>query len=305
MTSQHNARLVLEIALPSIVLVTGRGNPASFSVRDKGKESSMSTVKLQDLLVVLVEPSATQRRIIGRQLAEIGIHQIEMAPDGARALQRIRALRPDLVVSTLYLPDMTGTDLVHEMRNDDELQRIAFMLISSETRFRYLDPIRQAGVIAILPKPFSAEALRVALNSTIDYLDDSELDAGDYAPEELEVLVVDDSPLARKHIGRVLRSMGIERLTEASDGIEALALLRERFFDLVVTDYNMPNMDGRELVDEIRNHSGQASVPIMMVTSEENENRLAAVQQSGVSAICDKPFDPGSVKQLLQQIFAA
>ncbi len=265
----------------------------------------MSTVKLNELLVVLVEPSKTQQRIIARQLAEIGIRNIETAGNGNQALTLIADLRPDLVVSTLYLPDMTGTDLVHSLREDKDLQQIAFMLISSETRFRYLDPIRQAGVIAILPKPFSADALRVALNSTIDYLDDSELDAGEYAPEELDVLVVDDSPLARKHIGRVLRSMGIERISEARDGVEALAMLQQRFFDLVVTDYNMPNMDGRELVDEIRNHSGQASIPIMMVTSEENENRLAAVQQSGVSAICDKPFDPGSVKQLLQQIFAA
>ncbi len=265
----------------------------------------MSRVTPNELLVVLVEPSATQRRIIAGQLRETGIRQIETARDGAGALEKIRTMRPDLVVSTLYLPDMTGTDLVHAMREDEDLQEIAFLLISSETRFRYLDPIRQAGVIAILPKPFSTESLRVALNSTIDYLDDAQLDAGDYAPEELEVLVVDDSPLARKHIGRVLASMGIERIHEAQDGVEALQRLGERFFDLVVTDYNMPNMDGRELVDEIRNRSGQASIPIMMVTSEENQNRLAAVQQSGVSAICDKPFDPGSVRQLLQQIFAA
>ena len=90
----------------------------------------------------------------------------------------------------------------------------------------------------------------------------------------------------------------------ATDGQHAVDMLTEQYFDLVVTDYNMPNMDGRELVDHIRNVSSQASVPVLMVTSEENENRLAAVQQSGVSAICDKPFGVDTVRSLVQQIFS-
>jgi two-component system chemotaxis response regulator CheY len=175
------------------------------------------------------------------------------------------------------------------------------MLISSETRFRYLDPIRQAGAIAILPKPFSQEELQIALNATLDHLDPESLYLEHYDPENVEVLIVDDSPLARKHILRVLTSMGLERFTEAKDGIEAMELIADTFFDLIVTDYNMPRMSGKELVEHIRSGSSQASVPILMVTSEQNENRLAAVQQAGISAICDKPFEPESVRRLVEQ----
>jgi two-component system chemotaxis response regulator CheY len=213
----------------------------------------------------------------------------------------MQAYPPDLVISALYLPDMSGTDLVHAMRRDDALEDTSFMLISSETRFRYLDPIRQAGAIAILPKPFSQDELKIALNTTLDFLDPGSLQLDNYDPENIEVLIVDDSPLARKFIRRVLSTIGLERFSEAGDGIEAMELIADNFFDLIVTDYNMPRMDGRELVEHIRSGSSQASVPVLMVTSEQNENRLAAVQQAGISAVCDKPFEPESVRRLVEQ----
>ena len=118
----------------------------------------------------------------------------------------------------------------------------------------------------------------------------------------LNVLVVDDSNTARKHIMRVLNNMGIEQITTAENGEQALNLVADRYFDLVVTDYNMPQMDGAELVEHIRRGSAQASIPIIMVSSESDESRLAAVTQAGVSAICDKPFDAFTVKQLIEKI---
>jgi two-component system chemotaxis response regulator CheY len=62
-------------------------------------------------------------------------------------------------------------------------------------------------------------------------------------------------------------------------------------------------MDGRELIEFIRNESWQNELPIMMITSERDEKRLASVKQAGVSAICDKPFEPSHIKNLIEQIF--
>jgi two-component system chemotaxis response regulator CheY len=258
-------------------------------------------LKLGELTVMLVEPSGMQQKIVNNYLNNIGISAISVTKSGADALSQMQAYPPDLVISSLYLPDMSGTDLVHAMRRDETLEDTAFMLISSETRFRYLDPIRQAGAIAILPKPFSQDELKIALNTTLDHLDPENLRLDHYDPENVEVLIVDDSPLARKFIQRVLSSMGLERFTEASDGMEAIELIADNFYDLIVTDYNMPRMDGKELVEHIRSGSSQASVPVLMVTSEQNENRLAAVQQAGISAVCDKPFEPESVRTLVEQ----
>jgi len=83
-----------------------------------------------------------------------------------------------------------------------------------------------------------------------------------------------------------------------------VAIIQQQYFDLVVTDYNMPEMDGRELTEYIRTQSWQSSVPILMVSSESNESRLAAVTQAGVSGVCDKPFEPAMVRGLLQKMLS-
>jgi len=73
--------------------------------------------------------------------------------------------------------------------------------------------------------------------------------------------VVDDSSTARKHITRVLTNMGFENITHAGNGNEAVVIVKEEFFDLIVADYNMPEMDGGELVEHVRTKSNQSSIP--------------------------------------------
>jgi two-component system chemotaxis response regulator CheY len=256
---------------------------------------------LSDLSILLVEPSLTQRHIIEQQCHELGIRFIDSAVTGEAALTELHRNRPDVVISSLYLPDMTGTDLVFEMRDDEELLEIAFMLISSETRLSMLDPIRQSGAAAILPKPFTTNDLQTALNATLDYLDTPQTELDNIDTELLKVLIVDDSSMSRRHLRRLLEAVGIEHIHEAHDGAEGACLINEHFFDLVISDYNMPEMNGQELLDFIRQQSGQPGLPVLMVTSESNQNRLAAVQRSGVSAICDKPFTSETIYQLLQK----
>lgn len=69
--------------------------------------------------------------------------------------------------------------------------------------------------------------------------------------------------------------------------------------DLVVTDYNMPEVNGQELTEFVREHSTLSNIPVLMVTSEANGTHLANIAQSGVNTLCVKPFELKSVKQLL------
>jgi len=263
-----------------------------------------SQLTISDLVILVVEPSKVQARIIKDHFHDAQVDNVLLANTGAQAQEALSNNPPDLVVSSLYLPDMTGTELVLSMRNNEQLERIPFMLISSETSFEQLDPIRQAGVVAILPKPFSLDDLKRALYNALDFINPGSIasDALDF--NELHVLIVDDSGMARKHIRRVLSKMGINSFVEAINGKEAIPVIENNFFDLIVTDYNMPEMDGEELTRYIREKSSQSSIPILMVTSENDDNRLAAVQQSGVSGICDKPFEPDTVKAYLKNIMA-
>lgn len=260
------------------------------------------TTSLADLSVLLVEPSHMQANLVTRMLQHQGVRQIKLVDTAEAALAALTegAAAGWVVISSLYLPDMAGTELVAAMRADEELESIPFILVSSETRPQVLEPVRQSGACSIVGKPFNEQQLSRALYAAADYLNPpGDLDVAEV--ESLRILLVDDSLASRRHLRRLLEELGIERITEAVNGKEAVDLLQETMVDLVITDYNMPEMDGRELTEYIRTQSWQNSVPVLMVTSEQNMGRLAAVERAGVSAICDKPFEAGSIRKLISE----
>lgn len=256
---------------------------------------------VMQLDVLLVEPSPTQMKVIRERASGVGILRIREADGLQSALAAMRQKPPDVVISALYLPDGDGTDLVLAMRATEALQHVAFVLVSSETRPQALDPVRQSGVCGILPKPFSVAQLRRVLEATVDFLAEGGTEDAEIDFDSLRVLLVDDSGNARRFMRRVLENIGLRDFVEAENGLEAVAHLDRTMFDLIVTDYNMPEMDGRALVEYVRQQSWQASVPILMVTSESDMSRLAAIEQAGVSGICDKPFEAASIRALLRR----
>ena len=262
----------------------------------------MTDIAIHDLAITVVEPSAVQAQIIAGHLRNAGVRDVQTLHTGTDVLAHLERFKSDLVISAMYLPDMTGAELVQHLRACPHLEDLPFMLISSETSFAMLDPIRQAGVVAILPKPFAPQDLRRALAATLEFVNPDSAALADVVLDDLKVLVVDDSSTARKHIVRVLNNLGLEHITTAENGRAAVELIEHNFYDLVVTDYNMPEMDGEMLTRYIREHSSQRSIPVLMVTSEGDSSRLAAVQQAGVSGICDKPFDAITVKQMIRNL---
>lgn len=262
----------------------------------------MNEKEFIDLQVFLVEPSPTQQHIIKQFLLDLGISDIRILTSGKETLDQLTHGSPDLIMSSMYLPDMTGADLVHEMRKDAYSYDMAFLLISSETNINYLEPIRQAGAIAILPKPFTNKELDIALSATLDYLNPQQVELDHLDIDDINVLVVDDSPTSLKYISKILNDLGIEQITQVINGQQAIELIDNQTFDLIVTDFNMPEMDGLQLTNSIRADSSQKNIPILMITSEQNESRLTAIKKAGVSAILDKPFEPASIRKLISQL---
>ncbi|MCO7187028.1 MULTISPECIES: response regulator [unclassified Pseudoalteromonas] len=262
----------------------------------------MNELLSSDLSILLLEPSQTQRRIISNELQEEGIQNIECVDTLAAAMESLNDSKPDLVISALYLPDGEALTLLQHIQTTLSDHHLPFMLVSSETRRLQLEAFKQSGVVAILPKPFNKTHLGKAINATLDILSPEELELDLYDIQELRILVVDDSRLARNHIRRVLNNLGATRISEAEHGAEALSILEDTMFDLIITDYNMPEVNGQELAEAIRNSNEHNHVPILMVSSEANETHLANIAQSGVNALCDKPFEPQVVKQLIYQL---
>ncbi|SBS32128.1 Chemotaxis protein CheY [Marinomonas spartinae] len=257
---------------------------------------------IKDLSLLLVEPSDTQKKIIGKALKDAGVKQIDYTNNIKETLESLANFPPDLIISSMYLPDGTADDLIDTIRNNPETENQCFMLVSSEKNRDHLEHLRQSGVLAILPKPFSTRDLQRAIYSAVDLIVEEEIDLELFDPRTLRVLVVDDSKMARKHVSRTLNTMGIEQIQLAENGRQAIEKLNTEEFDLIVTDYNMPEMDGKELTDAVRQNPAIAHIPILMVSSNSEDSQLSNIAQEGVDAICGKPFEPGTVRQLLAQI---
>lgn len=117
-----------------------------------------------------------------------------------------------------------------------------------------------------------------------------------------KVLVVDDSGTMRKIIIRSLNAVGFTDTVEAADGAEGLAAFQQAPIDLVLTDWNMPNKSGIEMVREIRGQGSQ--VPIIMVTTEGEKARVLEAIQAGITDYLVKPFTADVLRQKLER-FAA
>ncbi|MFA3790544.1 response regulator [Aliiglaciecola sp. SL4] len=266
----------------------------------------MDHLSLSDVNILLIEPSDTQRKIISSLLIKENVGSIDSVSTLAEAKSALRSHCSDVVVSTMYFEDGTGLDLIKYIKSNTETASIPFMLVSSENHVAKLEEFKQAGVAAILPKPFTPIHLTRALNATLDLINSEELELDLYDINDVRVLLVDDSRLARNHIRRVLEGSGLVKIKEAENGASALTLLKDNVFDLVVTDYNMPEMDGRELSEYIRFNPETSHIPIIMVTSEAiNSAHMANIQQTGVNALCDKPFEAQEVRKILATLLSS
>lgn len=265
----------------------------------------MEKLSISDLNIVLVEPSDTQRKIITTLLLKENVKEIDPVSTVGEAKAALKSHGADLVVSAMYFEDGTALELIRFIKENPEFAGIPFMLVSSENRISKLEEFKQAGVSAILPKPFEPIHLSRALNASLDLLNTDELHLDLFDVQDVRVLLVDDSRLARNHIRRVLEGMGLKRIKEAENGAMALTFIKDEAFDLVVTDYNMPEMDGRELSEFIRFNPDTAHIPIIMVTSESADSaHMTNIQQTGVNALCDKPFEPNEVRAMLAALLS-
>lgn len=261
------------------------------------------SVSLDDLRILLVEPSGTQRRILQKYLAKCGVGSVVPVRTMKAALEALHEDKADVVLSAMHLPDGRGWEMLRRIRLDAEISDVPFLLISSESEAKELEPIRQGGTVAIIKKPCSQDDLYDALNHAVDFLTKESLELEEVDIEDIRALVVDDSRTARRFITTVLSQLGIEQISEAADGAQAAEEMQVSFFDIVFTDFNMPNMNGQQLVEWIRNSSNQPDIPVLMITSEKSGARIAGVEKAGVSAIIDKPFEVERVRRILMTVF--
>lgn len=119
----------------------------------------------------------------------------------------------------------------------------------------------------------------------------------------IKILVVDDFKTMRRIIRNLLKELGFSNVTEAEDGSMALGLLKAEDFDLVISDWNMPRMEGIELLKRIREIEQLTQLPVLMITAEAKKEQVIEAAQHGVNGYIVKPFNAATLKEKIERIF--
>ncbi len=120
----------------------------------------------------------------------------------------------------------------------------------------------------------------------------------------MKVLVVDDFATMRRIVKGVLKQLGFSDIIEADDGSNALKELKKEKVGLIVSDWNMPNMSGLDLLKEVRGDGDLKDIPFLMVTAEGQKENVVQAVQAGVSNYIVKPFTPETFKDKLEKVFS-
>jgi len=121
--------------------------------------------------------------------------------------------------------------------------------------------------------------------------------------KKMRILVVDDFSTMRKIIKNILRQLGLENIVEADDGTTAWDVLNKDNIDFIVSDWNMPQMTGIELLRKVRASEEYADLPFLMVTAEAQQENIIEAVQAKVSNYIVKPFTPETLQQKISKIF--
>ena len=116
-------------------------------------------------------------------------------------------------------------------------------------------------------------------------------------------LVVDDFSTMRRIVRNLLKELGYTNVEEAEDGVMGLNMLRNGDFEFVVSDWNMPNMDGLTMLQHIRADAALSKLPVLMVTAEAKKENIIAAAQAGANGYVVKPFTAATLDEKLTKIF--
>jgi two-component system chemotaxis response regulator CheY len=131
------------------------------------ERATRATVSGFDMRILIVDDYSTMRRIVRNLLEQIGYQDVDEAEDGASALEKLRDTAYDLVISDWNMEPMTGFDLLNQVRADEKLKTLPFILVTAEGKTENVIAAKKAGVDNYIVKPFTAQTLREKINAVI------------------------------------------------------------------------------------------------------------------------------------------
>lgn len=260
-----------------------------------GLSSAFNNLDEQITSILVVDDNPNDRRLIRRLLRAYKQYRVIEAQSGADALAKARDQRPDLIITDLTMPVMDGFTLLERVKGDPELAHIPVVVVSAKSLTdadrallsRYSDSVWTKG-------SFETGQLAAHIASTLG--DSGQADARPVSTDEPAwVLVIDDEPRDRRLLRRMIESSGDYHIVEANDSRSGLKLAYEHRPDLMIVDVNLPDINGRELIETIRADHLLRDVPLMVYTAEELTPEQVNFLSQHTQAILQKTRDDKQV----------
>lgn len=265
--------------------------------------SAGDRMPLKGKKIFVVEYSAFISAQIKGVLVNAGA-EVRSNPNPSKALLEIVHWHPDAIISNVDIGEITGFDLCLILKMMPEHASIPFIILSSEESEVIKKQMVSVGADFYVPKDSQianntyktvCEALHESKEELLAKPVEARKQQGD------AVLVVDDSGVMRRIICNILTSLGLKKIEQAAHGQEALEKLDQQSFGLVLTDWNMPFMNGLDLARAIRQRPDTQRLPIIMITTEGAKEERKMAMSAGVDELVSKPFTRDQFRKILEQ----
>jgi adenylate cyclase len=244
-------------------------------------------------LVLLADDSALIHRHTVPILEDDG-HDVVSAHDGSEGLRLARERQPDLVITDVEMPGMDGFALCKALKTDPATAHIPVLICSSLGEATDLERGFDAGADDYLVKPVLPEEITTRVRA---------LFVGTMPASREKILVVDDSPAQRHYVADCLARQGFEIIT-ADNGKAGLDKAHAVHPHLIISDYEMPEMNGFEMVHALRRDPELRNVPVIMLTARDSRRDMAQMRAAGASAYLVKPFAQDKCVAMVERTLA-
>jgi len=288
----------------------GRGSCFSFELSmgkaDERIDDNACPELLRDIRVLIVDDHPVNRQILDEHTRSWGMRP-GTADSARKALQLLHRAETEgkpyrLLLTDLHMPDMDGLELARLIRSDHSLEPPLMVMLSSTQFDADSEQMRAAGIARHLQKPLRRRQLHETLCDLLGSTPGREEAIPEEVPLHGRVLLAEDNIVNQEVAIGMLIQMGIE-VDTAGNGLEAVELLREQDFDLVLMDCHMPEMDGFEATRKIRQMErarGRDAIPILALTADVQKGIQEQCRAVGMDGYLSKPFTRQALQLALQ-----